>query len=101
MREEVSIRVPEDDVWNDLLKVGIVLDLGARLEEVALADHRLVTLEVVAHEAVPGAVGKDVLPLHAQHLFGRRRHTIRTRPRPNTAISSAVRSMASSRTGRK
>src|ERR1700693_2862110 len=101
MREEVSIGVPEHDVRDDLLKVGVVLDLCARLEEGALANHGLVSLEVLAHEPVPRAIWKDVLASHAQHLLRGHGHTIRTRPRPNPAMSSAVRSMSSSRTGRK
>src|ERR1700693_3538214 len=100
MCEEVAAGVAEHDVRNDLLKIGVVLDLGARLEEVALANHGLVPLEGLADEPMPRAIGKDVLASHAQHLLGGHAHTIRTRPRPNTAISSAVRSLSSSRTRR-
>ena len=94
--------VAENDVGDDLLIGRVVLDLGARLEEVPFSDRLLVPVQVFAHESVPGAVGKDVLPFHAQDLLRRDPHgTIRTRPRPNTAISSAVLSTSSSRTGRK
>src|SRR5438477_1550421 len=102
MSQEVAIAVPEHDVRDDLLEARVVLHFGARLEEVALADHTLMAFEVVGHETVPCAVGKDVLPPHHQDLLCRDRHgTIRTRPRPNTAMSSAVRSTSSSGTGRK
>src|ERR1700688_1245223 len=101
MCQKVPALVPEHDVRDDLLKIRIVLDLCARHEEMALANYRLVTLQVLAHEPVPRAVGKDVLALHAQHLLRSHGQTIRTRPRPKTAISSAVRSMSSSPTGRK
>ena len=41
-----------------------------------------IAFEVVGHETVPCAVGKDVLPPHHQDLLCRDRHgTIRTRPR--------------------
>ncbi len=103
--QEVAIAVPENDVRNDLLVARVLLHLGARLEDVALADDRLVPVEVLADEPVPGAVGKDVLPAHAQHLLGggglHETGIIRTSPRPKTATSSAVRSMSSSRTSRK
>src|SRR5437660_7310165 len=102
MSQEVPIGVPENDIRDDLLEIRVVLHLGPGLEEVAIADHALVALEVVGDETMPRAVGKDVLPPDHQDLFGGDRHgTIRTSPRPNTAISSAVRSMSSSRIGRK
>src|ERR1700682_945936 len=104
MREEVAVPVSKNDVRDDLLKVGIVLDLGARLEEVALTDHGLKMLEVLAHKTMPRAVWKDVLAPDADHRLERVAQavaTIRIRPRPKTAISSAVRSMSSSAMGRK
>src|SRR5258708_15975820 len=100
VREEIPAGVAKHDVRDDLLKARIVLDLRARLEEVALANHGLVSLQVLADEPMPRAVGKDVLATHAQHLLGGHGHTIRTRPRPNTAISSAVPSIPSSHTSR-
>ena len=66
MREEVVRVVTENNIWDDLLELRIVLHLGARLEKVLLADHRLVTFEIFAHEAMPRAVGKHVFPLDAQ-----------------------------------
>src|SRR5579872_4898099 len=100
MREQVAISVAEYDVRDDLLKGRVVLDLVAWLEEVVLADHTLVALQVVADEAVPRAVRKDLVPPDDEDLLA---HCciIRTNPRPNTATSSAVRSTSSSRTGRK
>src|SRR3989442_7917324 len=93
--------MPEDDVGNDLLEGWIVLHLGSRLEEVLVADRLLMALQVFSHETVPGPVWKHVLALHDENLLGGDAHgTMRTRPRPNTAISSAVRSTSSSRTGR-
>ena len=102
--EEVLVAVVEHDVRDDLLVGRVILDLGARLEEMPLADHLLVALQSRGHEAVPRAVGKDVVATHAQHRFHCARscrHAMRTSPRPNTATSSAVRSMSSSVTGRK
>src|SRR5216683_3725672 len=105
MRKQVAMAVPENDVRDDLLVARVVLDLRPRLEEMPLANHRLVPVELIADEAVPRSIRKDVLTLHAQDLLGRRSHAgataIRTRPRPNTAMSSAVRSTSSSVTGRK
>src|SRR5205807_8446759 len=103
VRQEVPVAVAKDDVRNDLLVRRVVLDLRPRPERVALADHRLKTIQVLADESMPRAVGKDVVPLHAQDLLVRRFQSpaIRIRPRPKTAISSAVRSTSSSRTGRK
>src|SRR5712691_1633416 len=106
MREEVAVPVTEDDVRDDLLVARVVLDLGPRHELVLLADHRLIAVEVVADEAMPRAIGEDVLPPHAEDLLSRGPHgvgraAIRTRPRPNTATSSAVRSTSSSVTGKK
>src|SRR5438270_12156861 len=105
VRDEIAIAMPEDDVRNDLLVARVILDLGARLEHVALSDDGLVAVEILTDEPVPRAVRKDVIAAHAQHLLRRGRpHAlgiIRTRPRPNTATSSAVRSMSSSATGRK
>ena len=66
---KVPIRMPEDDVGNDLLIRGVVLHRVAWHEEVVLANHRLVAVEVLAHESVPRAVGKHVLPLDAKDLF--------------------------------
>src|SRR5207245_7171331 len=92
--------MPEDDVGNELLEGGSVLHLGARLEKVFVADRLLMALQVFSHETVPGPVWKHVLALHNENLLGGDAHgTMRTRPRPNTAISSAVRSTSSSRTG--
>src|SRR6266550_3719198 len=100
--QEVAVVMPEDDVGNDLLEGWIVLHLGSRLEEVFVADRLLMALQVFSHETVPGPVWKHVLALHDENLLGGDTHgTMRTRPRPNTAISSAVRSTSSSRTGRK
>src|SRR5260370_24401914 len=103
MREEVTVAVVVHDVRDDLLVGRVVLDLGARLEEMTLADHPLMSLEALGHKAVPRAVGKDVVAAHAQHRLHAcsRLHTMRTSPRPKTATSSAVRSMSSSVTGRK
>src|SRR5260370_5350223 len=106
MREQVAIAVPEHDVRDDLLVAGVIVVLGPRHEQMALADHGLVPLELIADKAVPRAIREDVLPPDAEHLLRERTHhagaaAMRTRPRPNTAISSAVRSTSSSVTGRK
>src|SRR5258708_23956409 len=106
MGEQVTMSVREHDVRDDLLIVRVVLDLRSRLECVMRADHRLVPIEPLADEVVPRTVRKDVLPPDAEHLLRKRTHhagaaAMRTRPRPNTAISSAVRSTSSSLTGRK
>src|SRR5260370_23248862 len=99
MRQQVAMAVLEGDVRDDLLVVRVVLDLGPRLEEVALANHGLVPVELIADEAMPGTVRKDVLPFDAEHLLRQRPHAgaaaMRTRPRPKTATSSAVRSTSS------
>ena len=42
MSQEVPIGVPENDIRDDLLEIRVVLHLGPRLEEVAIADHALV-----------------------------------------------------------
>src|SRR5216684_1601638 len=106
MREQVTIAVPEYDVRDDLLVAGVILDLGPRHEEVALADHGLMPLELIADEAVPRPIREDVLPPDAEDLLRECTHhagaaAMRTRPRPKTAMSSAVRSTSSSVTGRK
>src|SRR6266852_3902648 len=105
MCEQVTVAVAEHDIRDDLLVARVFLDLGSRHELVTLADHRLTTVESVADEPVPRPIGKDVLAPHAQDLLRQRPHAgaaaIRTRPRPNTATSSAVRSTCSSVTGRK
>src|SRR5712692_3791631 len=106
MREQVTIAVPEYDVRGYLLVAGVILDLGPRQEGVALADYGLVLRELIADEAVPRPIREDVLPPDAEHLLRKRTHhagaaAMRTRPRPNTAMSSAVRSTSSSLTGRK
>src|SRR5438309_7794450 len=106
MREQISIAMAEDDVRNDLLEARVVLNCRTGHEQVTLADHRLVAIQLLADEAVPRPVGKDVLSPHAQDLLRRGgphagAAAMRTRPRPNTAISSAVRSTSSSVTGRK
>src|SRR5260370_42475624 len=106
MRQQVPIGVSKHDIRDDLLVAGVVLALGPRHEEMPLADHRLVPVELIADEAVPRAIREDVLPLDAQHLLRQSPHhagatAMRTRPRPNTAISSAVRSTPSSLTGNK
>src|SRR6266849_1048865 len=101
MCQQVAMAVPENDVRDDLLVARVVLDLGPILEDMPLADHRLMPLELIADESMPCPVREDVLPLDAQHLLRQRPHhagaaAMRTRPRPNTAISSAVRSTSSS-----
>src|SRR5258708_3448439 len=106
MRQEVTVPVAEHDVRDDLLVARVVLDLRAGHELVLLANHRLIAVEVVADEAMPGPVREDVLPPHAEDLLRGCPHdagraAILTRPRPNTAMSSAVRSTSSSVTGRK
>ena len=74
MGQKVAVGVPEDDVGDDLLKAGIVLDLRTRLEKVPLADQLLMSLEVLADESVPCTVGKNVISLYAQDLFGAGTH---------------------------
>src|SRR5260370_6327550 len=105
MRQQVAMAVPENDVGDDLLIARVVLALRPRFERVARSDHGLVPIEPLADEVVPRAIRKDVLPLDTQDLLGCHSHAgataMRTRPRPNTAISSAVRSTSSSVTGRK
>src|SRR4029077_19439318 len=106
MSEEVAVSVAEHDVRDDLLVARVVFDLGPRHELVLLANHRLIPVELVADEAMPRPIGEDVLPPHAQDLLrgcphGVGRAAILTRPRPNTAMSSAVRSTSSSVTGKK
>src|SRR5262245_48809767 len=59
MREKVPPIMPEHDVRNDLLEARVVLHLSAGLEDVALADDRLVAVEVVGDEPMPCAVRKD------------------------------------------
>ena len=54
MRQQVAMAVPENDIRDDLLEARVVLDLGPRLEEVPLADDRLVPVELIADEAMPG-----------------------------------------------
>src|SRR4029077_20162795 len=106
MGEEVPIPVAEHDVRDDLLVARVVLDLSPRHELVLLANHRLIAVELVADEAMPRPIRKEALPPHAQDLLrgcphGVGRAAILTRPRPNTAMSSAVRSTSSSVTGKK
>src|ERR1700687_6185138 len=106
MRQQVAMAVPENDVRDDLLVARVVLDLGPRLEEVAFANHGLMPVELIADEAMPRPVGEDVHPPDAKHLLRQRPHhagatAMRTRPRPKTAMSSAVWSTSSSVTGRK
>lgn len=103
MGQQVAIVMSEDDVRNDLLKRRIVFDLASRLEEVALANDFLVPVEIRGHEPVPRRVREDVFSPDAEDLLGGRAQLAikRTSPRPKTAISSAVRSISSSRTGKK
>src|SRR4029077_17031678 len=106
MSQKVTVSVAEHDVRDDLLVARVVLDLRPRHELVLLANHRLIAVEVAADEAMPRPTRKDVLPPHAQNLLrgcphGVGRAAILTRPRPNTAMSSAVRSTSSSVTGKK
>ncbi len=65
--------MPEDDVGDDLLEARVVLHLGARLEEMALANDALVAVEVVGDEPMPRAVGKHVRAPHDEDLLGRDR----------------------------
>src|SRR5260370_23057014 len=95
MREEVAVSVAEHDVRDDLLVARVVLDLRAGHELMLLANHRLIAVEVIADEAMPRPIRKDVLPPDAEDLLRGCPHgvgsaAILTRPRPNTAMSSAV-----------
>src|SRR5260370_27086473 len=106
MREEVAVSVAEDDVRDDLLVARVVLDLRARHELMLFANHRLIAVKVIADEAMPGPIREDVLSPDAEDLLPGCPHgvgtaAILTRPRPNTAISSAVRSTSPAPTGRK
>jgi len=67
--------VAKNHIGDDLLVVRIVLDLGSRHEEVLVANHLLVPLESIADEAVPCAIRKDVLALHAKDLLGGGAHS--------------------------
>src|SRR5260370_40909756 len=105
MREEVAVSVAEHDVRDDLLVARVVFDLRAGHELMLLANHRLIAVKVIADEAMPRPIREDVLPPDAEDLLRGRPHgvgraAILTRPRPNTAISSAGRSTSSSVTRR-
>src|SRR4029077_20821627 len=106
MSEEVAVSVAEQDARDDLLVARVVFDRGPPHEPGRLRHPRLIPVELVADEARPRPIGEDVLPPHAQDLLRGCPHgvgtaAILTRPRPNTAMSSAVRSTSSSVTGKK
>src|ERR1700694_3610995 len=69
MGQQVALSVAEDHIGDDLLVGGIVLDLAAGHEEGALPEYPLNAFEPLVDEAVPGPVGKEVLPPHAEHVL--------------------------------
>src|ERR1700736_1987642 len=69
MGQQVALSVAEDHIGDDLLVGGIVLDLAAGHEEGALPEHPLNAFEPLVDETVPGPVGKEVLPPHAEHVL--------------------------------
>src|ERR1700736_2829360 len=69
MGQQVALSVAEDHIGDDLLVGGVVLDLAAGHEEGALPEHPLNAFQPLVDEAVPGPVGKEVLPPHAEHVL--------------------------------